>query len=168
MESQGRTRVLVVANRTAATHRVLKEVERRAKAGACEFALLVPDSRDRKQADWTLDAALPLLERAARGPVKGLVGGPDPFEAVKTAVSNGGFDEVIVSTLPKRTSRWLRRDLIRRIERLGVQVTPIVPRGGATLDETADYIMALDRRAISGRRQRFEGPGIGDERPRFE
>jgi hypothetical protein len=157
-----------VANRTAAAHRLLKEVERRAKAGVCEFALLVPDSNDRKKADWTLDAALPLMERAARGPVKGLVGGPDPFEAVKTAVSEGAFDEVIVSTLSKRTSKWLRRDLIRRIEGLGVPVTAVVPHQGATLDETADYIMALERRAISGQRQRFEGPGIGDERPRYE
>jgi len=169
MPSPRPARVLVVANRTAATPRLLDEIRSRADAGPCRFTLLVPDVSDRKAADWTLETALPLLERAARGPVDGLAGGPDPFEAVQQAVRDGDFDEVIVSTLPRRVSKWLRRDLIRRVEGLGLPVTAVVPgEGPVTLEELAEATMSLERRAWTGQARRFKGPGIGDERPRGE
>ncbi|MGH2967562.1 MAG: hypothetical protein ACRDK0_00650 [Solirubrobacteraceae bacterium] len=128
MDTQPKKRVLVVANRTAATHRLLEEVSRRRKSGPCEFALLIPDVTDRKNADWTLENAVPMLRRAAGGPVEGIVGGADPFTSVQEAVRDGHFDEIIVSTLSKKTSKWLRRDLVRKVEGLGLPVTAVLPR----------------------------------------
>jgi hypothetical protein len=122
MPAGDRKRILLVANRTAATPTLLDEVRRRVAAGPCVFALLVPDAPWADH-DWTLDRALPLLEGAANGHVDGLIGGPEPFDAVRSALRDGQYDEVIVSTLSRRTSRWLRRDLPRRIAQLGVPVT---------------------------------------------
>lgn len=96
--------------------------------GPCTFALLIPNEPRKGAADWTLETAIPLLSRAAGGPVEGIVGEADPFEAVKSALrQQPGFDEVIISTLPKRVSEWIRRDLPHRVVTLGVPVTTISP-----------------------------------------
>jgi hypothetical protein len=127
-ETHTHKRVLIVANRTAATPRLLEEVARRRRQGPCRFALLIPDVTDRRKADWTLETALPLLRRSAGAPVEGLIGGQDPFTSVKEAVGDGRFEEIIVSTLSKKTSKWLRRDLVSRIEHLGLPVSTVLPR----------------------------------------
>jgi hypothetical protein len=118
-------RILIVANRTASTPLLLEAVRNRANEGPCSFALLIPQEPRKGGADWTLETATPLLERAAGGPVDGIIGEAEPFEAVKSALQDPGFDEVIISTLPKRVSEWLRRDLPHRVEKLGVPVTTI-------------------------------------------
>jgi hypothetical protein len=132
MEPATKHRTLIVANRTASTPLLLEEVERRAAQHPTAFALLIPDVASRSAADWTLKEAVTALRRAASGPsghrpthVEGLLGGPDAFESVKQALADGNFDDVIISTLSKRTSEWLRRDLPRRVEQLNVPVTVI-------------------------------------------
>jgi hypothetical protein len=131
MDSPTLHRTLIVANRTASTPLLLEEVARRAAARPTAFTLLVPDVPARRSADWTLDGALTLIRRAVRASagttVDGLAGGPDAFTSVKDALSTGGYDDVIISTLPARLSEWLRRDLPNRVRQLGVPVHVITP-----------------------------------------
>jgi|SRR5215217_7352808 len=101
MES-GPRRVLIVANRTAATPTLLEHVKELAAERPSTFALLIPDAPRSEHTDWTLDLALPLLERAARGPVEGLTGGEDPFEAIRAAAATDDYDAIVISTLRAR------------------------------------------------------------------
>src|SRR3954447_26265648 len=140
MESSTPTRVLVVAHRTAATPALLTTVRERAARGPCAFTLLVPnvahglhpvvDAGDRPAdaAQAVLELRLPLLEEAAGGPVEGLVGAPEPLNAIADAVNLRGYDEIIVSTLPARVSRWLRLDLPSKVSGLGLPVTTVTAK----------------------------------------
>jgi len=121
-------RILVVAHRTAATPKLLRHVQSRANRGSCTFVLLVPRpywDPETEEAARVIELAVPLLEEATGGRVEAIVGDADPFAAVHAAPQGSEFDEVIVSTLPRRVSHWLRLDLPARVERLGVPVTVV-------------------------------------------
>ena len=128
MASPAPARVLIVAHRTAATPLLLNAVRARATRSPSSFTLLVPRpywDPDTDEAALTLELAIPLLEEAAGDHVDGRIGDSDPFVAVRDAVTEIGIDEIIVSTLPARVSRWLRRDLPHRVEQFGLPVTVV-------------------------------------------
>lgn len=118
---------LIVANLTASTPFLLQDVTRRAGERPTKFTLLVPNVASKQSFDWSLDTAVKLLSKAAGSRVKGSVGGEDPFESIEQAISEGSYDDVLISTLPKRRSEWLRRDLPSRVEALGLPVSVVTP-----------------------------------------
>jgi len=144
MESSTPARVLVVAHKTAATPALLDAVRERAARGPAAFTLLVPnpahglqavmDPEDVEESEGqtVLELAIPLLEEAAGAPVEGLVGDPSPMNAIQDAINIHGFDEVIISTLPARVSKWLRLDLPSKVTGLGLPVTTVTARDRAT------------------------------------
>ena len=127
MDEQSEHRTLIVANLTASTPFLLQEVSKLAAERPTKFSLLVPNVDAARAADWSLETAEKLLSRAADSPVKGSLGGEDPLEAIREAIAGGGYDDVLISTLPKRRSEWLRKDLPTRVAELGIPVSVITP-----------------------------------------
>ena len=135
------SRVLVVANRTAATPALMEAVRERAARGNVTFTLLVPSSahglhqlvdpedQGRSEAEDTIELALPLLEDAAGAPVEPMIGVHEPLAAIQDAINLHGFDELVISTLPTRVSRWLRLDLPHKAAGLGLPVTVVTAKG---------------------------------------
>jgi nucleotide-binding universal stress UspA family protein len=142
-------RYLVVANQTLAGDELVRAVVGRAEAQPSEFFVVVPATpvvemwveaamlpygagpfepyspeQAREVAEERLQTALQQL-RAAGATVHGSVCHPDPVRAVGDALRQGEFDEIIVSTLPRRISKWLRQDLPHRLEQFGLPVTHV-------------------------------------------
>jgi hypothetical protein len=132
--------VLVVAHQTACTDRLLDAVRERAERGPASFHLVVPrnphgmhkivDPQDVEagEAAAVLRTALPRLSEAAGTEVTGAVGDPEPLMAIEDAINLGQFDEIIISTLPRRVSKWLKLDLVSKAKGLGLPVTHVEAR----------------------------------------
>ncbi len=136
-------RYLVVANQTLDSDELAAIVRERTAQGPAEFWLVVPATpvkdlvssampipmpvmggiptlpgppeEARRLAQVNLDSAIRKLT-AAGATVNGTVSDADPVRAVREAVSSREFDEIIVSTLPPRLSRWTRHDLPARLQ----------------------------------------------------
>jgi hypothetical protein len=145
MSPEQPARVLIVAHKTAATPALLDAVRERAQRPPTQFTLLVPaaahglhklvdpeDAGD-DEAQATLELALPLLEEAAGSEVDGMIGDAEPLAAIQDAINLHGFDEVIISTLPTRVSRWLKLDLPHKAAGLGLPVTLVTAKGSERL-----------------------------------
>ncbi len=119
-----RTRVLVVANRTADSEGLAQALSGREDAADAAFTLLVPVAGrgpDRAEGLETARSQLAAGLRRLRDAgldVDGMVGDPDPIVAVAETWNPGAYDEVVVSTLERAASRWLEYDLPHRIGRL--------------------------------------------------
>jgi hypothetical protein len=137
--SSAPARVLVVAHKTAATQPLVDAVRDRAARGPSRFTLLVPNAahglhkvvdpedQDEAEAQAVLTQALPLLTQAAGSEVSGITGSTNPHMAIEDAVNLQGYDEIIISTLSPRFSRWLKLDLPSKLSGLGLPVTTVTP-----------------------------------------
>ncbi len=129
--------VLLVANRTANTDRLRQAVVERAQKGTTRFHLLVPavpsgmhrvvnpEETGGEEAAARLEKALPSLSEAAGFEVGGEVGSADPLAAIQDVVGRDSFDEIVISTLPHRVSRWLHLDLPSKATGLGLPVAHV-------------------------------------------
>ena len=119
--------VLVVANRTAESPELLSALRARHQEGPVEFTLLVPATPQGvswaadmhaggEEASEHLEHLADNLRREGVEVTRAIVGDPDALAAVSDATHDGGYDEVIVSTLPLRLSKWLKVDLPHKVE----------------------------------------------------
>jgi hypothetical protein len=119
-------RILIVAHKSVATPALVDAVRRRAEAGPCSLALLIPDASNPAVAAWTLRRARRMLTKAVGTPVGGIVAeGDDAYAGIAAALRAGEYDEIILSTLSGPSSRWLREDLPARVEALGLPLTVV-------------------------------------------
>jgi hypothetical protein len=136
-------RILIVANQTAPSAHLKRIVRRRVEEGPCSFMLLVPATAPARKWTWTEAEATELatvrMQEALAGfrelgaEIEGRVQDGPPMDAVATLMqveryeNHHPFDEIILSTLPPGTSRWLKQDLPHRLERrYGIPVTHVV------------------------------------------
>ncbi len=121
--------ILVVANVTATSDELVAALRERAAREATGYTLVVPATPfggGREAAAKQLDEALTKFREAGLK-ANGSVGAPDPIVAVTDAWDPKRFDEIIVSTLPMRFSKWLHAGLPERIGKLtGASVSHIV------------------------------------------
>ena len=124
--------VLVVANVTATSDELVAALRERAERGACRFTLLMP--RNGTETGPQLEQALEAWRAAGLENVSGRTGDSDPIVATMEAWDPMEFDEIVVSTLPTGSSRWLGLDLPRRLAKLtSVPVHHVVSQPPAEL-----------------------------------
>lgn len=144
-------KVLIVGNRSLGGSQLAALVGERVKTAPCEVHLVVPVpnpvasavaigasapdmsptlsrdiEEDRRAAQEQLTFGLGWLSGLGATATGELSMDADTPAAVSRLVNAHGFEEVIVSTLPTKVSRWLRQDLPCRIGRkVSVPVTVV-------------------------------------------
>ena len=122
-------RYLVIAHQTAAGPALRREVlsTEQAEKGS-EFVLLVPATAVEHLSGWTEGQAVRAAEAAGEHARRAFaadgielaevrVGDANPLYAIKDAFIGDDFDAVIISTLSKGLSRWMKSNLVRRAEK---------------------------------------------------
>ena len=146
---------LIVANQTIGGEQLTAKLDELVSAGPCSFRFLVPvtDTEGTKQWDYPpIDRLIPdahhIAQALAEGRLEhelvrlrrsgieasGEVVDALPVDRAQQLLHEERFDGVVVSTLPRRLSRWLIRDLPHRIATVSdVPVTHVEGNAGPSL-----------------------------------
>ena len=109
---------LVVANQTVAGGELVERLKALAEQGPHRFIVVVPqdsgDGRAVRSARERLSTLLESLE--SEGIVAaGMIGDPDPYTATMNAVQFFHISEIVISTLPEGSSKWMADKLTERV-----------------------------------------------------
>ncbi len=149
-------RYLVVANQTLGGEQLSAKLAECMRAAPCRFYLVVPVTQTEASDQWAtrgldggvIPGAYKIARALAEGRLKqelnrlreagaeadGEVVDPHPIDAIRKLASQEESDEIIVSTLPRRLSRWMAMDLPHRVKRAtNLPVTHISGPAGPSL-----------------------------------
>jgi hypothetical protein len=133
------TRVLVLADRSAAHPKLLDAMRTRVAQGRVQFRIVVPnptpaewhpmhpERRDKAaEAERALAQARPALEDAAGAPVIASVSiRHDPMDVVDAVIYHEPIDEIILAQPPHPVQRWFHVDLPHRLAHLKLPITSV-------------------------------------------
>ena len=110
---------LVLANQTMGAQALLERLKAKAAERDTLFIVVVP--QDGGHGHHTGEARTRLREtlrsfREAGLIAAGTIGNPDAYQAAKNALASFRVDDVVISTLDAARSRWLRGNLIERVQ----------------------------------------------------
>ena len=149
-------RYLIVANQTLGGEQLTAKITECINAGPCRFYLVAPVTQTEVSDQWAaggldggvVPGAYKIARALAAGRLQhelarlretgaeadGEVVDPNPIDAIRKLASREEVDEVIVSTLPRRLSRWMAMDLPHRVRRATkLPVTQISGPAGPSL-----------------------------------
>jgi len=143
--SEEERHILVVANETVVSRRLVDVIEEHAGGGAVQVTVVAPVNQPRQgyvvyydtrraAARRRLEKTLELL-RAAGIPADGIVVESDPVSALQDAIHQLEPGEVVVSTHPQQKSGWLRRNAVEQMRR----VTGDLPFEHVVVDLAAEH-----------------------------
>jgi nucleotide-binding universal stress UspA family protein len=129
-------RCLIIANKTLPNRQLAEATRERYTRERCAFYVVVPLDPISHRLTWdeeeSIDAARSRLDaflghlRERGMEADGEIGDADPVQALQDVTRRLAIDDIIVSTLPPGTSRWLRVDVPARLRRAaGVPVTVV-------------------------------------------
>jgi len=133
------TVTLVVANRTATGDELMERLRAKAEGDPTRlFIFVVPqdgkDGHAPANARRHLQGALAQLREAGLL-ASGMIAVPNPYDATMNALQFYRVDEIVISTLGRQSSGWLRTDLVERVRKVSnLPVEHVLAAEGAPVE----------------------------------
>ncbi|HEY6691464.1 MAG TPA: hypothetical protein VI006_01355 [Solirubrobacteraceae bacterium] len=110
---------LVAANVTVASEELHTRLKQLAEESPHRFIVVVPQAHVEGHAVGEARERLAQLLKSLRDEgivAAGMIGDPDPFTAIMNAVDYFFISEIVISTLPEASSKWVADKLVDRVQ----------------------------------------------------